>query len=84
VSYTIDLTDSNAKKLRDALAKFIDVSAVERTGPLPSAPRAARTSGRRDPAETRKIKEWGAANGFKVPARGRLSNDLLAAYEAAH
>lgn len=85
VEYEIDLSDKNAKKLRDSLGLY--VAAARRTSAPTRGrgrPKGSGTSVRRDPSQTRAIKDWGAANGFDIPARGRLSQALLDAYEAAH
>lgn len=34
--------------------------------------------------ESRKVREWAAAKGLDVPARGRIPADVLDAYRAAH
>ena len=80
-TYEIDLSERNAKRLRDALAQY--VNAGRKTGSKRGRPRSS-GGAKRDPEQTKAIKSWGAANGFKVPERGRLSNELLEAYEAAH
>lgn len=33
---------------------------------------------------SREIRDWGRANGFDVPARGKIPSDLHSAYRAAH
>jgi hypothetical protein len=83
--YEIDLSDKNAAALRKALEKY--TAAARRTNAPARGrgrPKGSGSSTRRDPAQTAQIKSWAKDNGFKVPERGRLSNDLLAAYEAAH
>ncbi len=81
--YELDLSDKNAKKLRDMLAPYI--AASRRVGGAKRGrPKGSGTTARRDPEQTKAIKAWGEANGFKVPARGRLSKELTDAFEAAH
>jgi hypothetical protein len=85
VSYEIDLSEKNANALRKALEKY--VANGRRTSPAKRGRPKGSGNGsttRRDPAQTAAIKSWGAENGFKVPARGRLPKDLTDAYEAAH
>jgi hypothetical protein len=85
-SYEIDLSSSNSKKLRDALAPFVMV-----------ARRAGGSSGRRrggtagvvarattDREQNQAIREWAQQQGLKVSERGRLSAAVLDAYKAAH
>jgi hypothetical protein len=77
-SYEIDLNEKNAKKLRDALAPWI--GAARRAGSASeSRPRGPRRS-----TDTADIRRWAAENGIPVSARGRISADLRARYEAAH
>lgn len=82
VAYEIDLTNSHAEELRDALAPYIDAGrrAAGSTTSRPSAPRrrAARSS------ETVEIREWAKKQGLKVSERGRIAADVLEAYHAAH
>lgn len=78
INYEIDLSDENAAKLRDALAMW--VGHARRVGGRKQSSRPA-ASGRNDLNE---IREWGRANGYKVSDRGRVSADVLKAYDAAH
>jgi hypothetical protein len=86
VSYTIDLSESNAGKLRKALDPYI--SAGTRLGrtasriPARGAAAPARTAGSRD--ENRLIREWAIANGHKISERGRIPQEVSNAYRAAH
>ena len=80
-SYAIDLSSKNADKLRKALAPYIsagrkDVAGGGRPG------KATRTSGStgHDPAA---VRAWAASNGYQVSSRGRVSRELVDAYQAA-
>lgn len=89
-SYEIDLNEANAAALRDALAPW--VGAARRAGRGTSAPAARRTArgGTRpaasgsDRERVQAIREWARTHGHNVSERGRLSADVLAAYQAAH
>ena len=91
-SYEIDLSDSNADKLRDALAGYVaNARRVDgarrgpgrpRTAKVAKVARGARTAPDRE--QTAAIREWARANGHEVSERGRLSASVLAAFEAAH
>jgi hypothetical protein len=89
-SYEIDLNAANSDALRDAFAPW--VGAARRAGRGPSGPavrRSSRSGGRpaatgSDRERVQAIREWARRNGYKVSERGRLSADVLAAYEAAH
>lgn len=80
-TYEIDLTDENADKLREVFADY--VAAARKTNGRSTRPRTS-SSGRTDPDELAKIREWAAANGHEVAARGRISQTVRDAYAAAH
>lgn len=91
VSYEIDLSEDNAEKLREALAGYVasarrvDGSRRVRAAKPAKAPKPAK--GPRtvpDREQTHAIREWARANGYEVSERGRLSANVLAAFEAAH
>lgn len=81
VSYEIDLSEKNAKSLRDDLAKW--TGHARRAGST-----GRRTSGRRGGASRRTdlaaVREWARANGHTVSDRGRISAEIQAAYDKAH
>lgn len=80
INYEIDLSDENAAKLRDALAVWVGHS--RRVGGRKQASRSTSSSaGRHD---LNAVRDWGRANGYKVSDRGRVSADVLRAYDAAH
>jgi hypothetical protein len=79
IAYEIDLSDKNATKLRDALAKYI--GAGRRTGGGRSRRVARRGSAG---PSTSEVREWARANGHNVSDRGRISADVRTAYDAAH
>jgi hypothetical protein len=84
VNYTIDLSESNAGKLRKALDPYINAGtrlgrAAGRIPARRSAP--ARTAGSRD--ENRLIREWAVANGHQISERGRIPQSVTDAYRAA-
>src|SRR5215213_354303 len=91
-TYEIDLTDQNAKQLRDAVQVYI--ANARRVGGgrgrpagsanVPTQRRGGSSSAKRDPEQTKAIKEWARANGHKVAERGRISQSVIEAYEAAH
>jgi hypothetical protein len=77
-TYEIDLSADNAAKLRDALSPW--VSQGRRTGG-----RARRGTRSTAPAsDTTKVREWAKANGYSVSDRGRISQEIRDAYDAAH
>jgi hypothetical protein len=74
--YEIDLSASNAEKLRRVLAKF--VLAGRRQTTVKATSRTPRVAS--DAAE---IRAWAVANGYEVSSRGRVSAELREAYLAA-
>ena len=82
VGYEIDLTDSNASALRDALSRYVSAArAVSGTRRRAGSRQRVRRSGQRDYGP---VREWAAQNGYKVSERGRVSAAVLDAYDAAH
>lgn len=79
VSYAIDVTAKEAAAFDKALAAYLD--SAQRVG---GRAKSTATSGaRRDPSQTAAIREWAKKNGHKVSDRGRISADVVAAYEAS-
>jgi hypothetical protein len=80
-SYEIDLTDANTDKLREALSDYI-AAARKLSG------RGSRTTStakdRSNSNDLAKIRVWAMANGHQVAARGRISQAVRDAYEAAN
>jgi hypothetical protein len=79
-SYEIDLNDSNAARLRDALAPF--VAAARRAGGSSrrrSSP--VRSASGRSREEAQEIRSTLRELGYSVKDRGRISADLMNAYE---
>ncbi len=77
--YEIDLSEANAAALRDALSPYTDKA--RRTSRRRSASAARTASAGSKSAEVRR---WAQANGVPVSARGRVSADVVAKYDAAH
>lgn len=91
VSYEIDLSDENAKALRDEFARYID--AGQRTGGRRirvAAGQSTAASGSRRSGSTsttncehnQQVRAWALANGYEVSERGRIANEVYAAFEA--
>ncbi len=80
VSYQIDLSETNAGKLRDVLRALCRGSTPRAERRLPSqrsTPPAAK------PRDAQAIRRVGPQNGYEVSERGRISAAVLAAYEAS-
>lgn len=80
-AYSIDLTDAEATKLKDALKPYIKV-ATKVTGRGGSR-RSAGGSGRSS-EELDAIRQWANANGHEVAARGRIKSTIIEAYDKAN
>jgi hypothetical protein len=78
VSYEIDLSEANATAFEDAVALYVGHA---------RRARSSRRSGRRSSGsrgDLGAVRAWAAENGMEVAPRGRLSSEILAAYDAAH
>jgi hypothetical protein len=88
-TYTIDLSESNAGKLRKALDPFINAGTrIGRGSPGRGGVRhvgavtSGRTAGSRD--ENKAIRDWALSNGHQISERGRIPQSVSDAYRAAH
>jgi hypothetical protein len=75
-TYAIDLSDSNAKKLRGALDGYIN--------------KARKVSGKRSTSrktssevDLRAVRAWAASNGIELSSRGRVPTSVLEQYRSA-
>lgn len=81
-SYEIDLNEENAEKLREAFSDY--VAAARKVSGGRSNRSGSAAKGRSSADELAKIREWAAANGYEVAARGRISQQVRDAYDAAN
>lgn len=79
-SYEIDLNKRNAAALRKALGEFTAAARKVRGGRAASKPAAPAAPVKVD---AKAVREWAAANGITVSARGRIPSDVVEKYEAA-
>lgn len=84
VTYEVDLTTENAGKLRDGLAPWIAagrrVAGRKQAGRTPATGRRSRSGA----GSANDIREWARSQGMEVSDRGRVRDEVRAAYEAAH
>ncbi|MFI1241092.1 Lsr2 family protein [Nocardia salmonicida] len=84
-AYEIDLSDTNATKLRAAFDQWLPYA--RRVGRIKSAGRrsaaAATTGDSSRRTDLAAIRAWASENGHTVSSRGRISSEVIAAYEAA-
>ena len=76
VSYEIDLSQANAGKLRDDLARW--VGHARRVGGRKAAGKKPKGGAAND------IRAWALAQGMQVSARGRVPAEVREAYEKAN
>ncbi|MEK6342561.1 MAG: Lsr2 family protein [Curtobacterium sp.] len=80
--YEIDLSDDNADALREAFSDYVaaarKVNGRQNRNASSSAPK------RSNAEELSKIREWANATGHEVSSRGRISQAVRDAYDAAH
>ncbi|MEU6723340.1 Lsr2 family protein [Nonomuraea wenchangensis] len=81
-SYEIDLSDLNAKKLRDALSPF--VQHARRAGATTTRRRTRGGSRAMTREKSSEIRQWAKSRGLPVSERGRIASTVVEQYEAAH
>lgn len=94
VEYVIDLKSKNASEFHRKLGYYIEhatrVGGRKRKASPASAGAASApvvssaAAGKRDPAQTRAIRQWAADQGYDINDRGRIPAEIVEAFEAAH
>jgi hypothetical protein len=83
VTYEIDLSSANAEALRDAIAPWVGharrISGRAGRGRASGRGRAAAAK-----ADLGDVRAWARDNGFQVSDRGRVSAEVMSAYDGAH
>ncbi|MFG2194903.1 Lsr2 family protein [Streptomyces sp. NPDC048639] len=74
--YEIDLTSTNAKKLRGALAPYVEAGRKRSK----SGKTYRHTAVAPDPAA---VRAWAKSNGMEVPPRGRIPKKVYEAFNAS-
>lgn len=74
-TYSIDLSPANEKKLREFLALYVGHA-------KPTAKSARKMV--KSTSRSVEIREWARSQGMTVPERGRISQSVMDAYDAAH
>ena len=86
--YEIDLTDKNAKALREVFGRY--VSAARRTSSSTRAAgrgrsdRGGRVNGAGRDYDPKAVRAWAETQGLEVSQRGRVPADLVAKFQAAN
>jgi hypothetical protein len=79
----LDLCPDHALKAYDALRPFLNVGTPIAPAAKPKVRRAGeQRPTRRDPVQVAAIRTWARENGYPVSDRGRIPNDVEAAYNA--
>jgi len=86
-SYEIDLNDEHAASIEESFAEWISNARKATSGRSTGA--AARSSAGRASSTAKRgdldaVRAWARENGHEVSDRGRVSNKILEAYDAAH
>lgn len=88
VQYQIDLSASNANKLRTILRPWQRNSRPVQNGgtdkPVEQPVKPTKDTPRIDPSQTQAIREWAKANGYTVSPRGKIPAAVQDAFQAAH
>lgn len=82
--YEIDLALKNASRLRAALRPFIDAARPTAETIAPRRVAVPASAGRKSPEMLAAIRHWAKANGYEVPATGRIPADVQALFDDAH
>lgn len=78
VAYEIDLSDVNAKTLREGLTPYIN--AGRRVGGRKNTGAKTSTANKVD---TKAVREWAKSHGLEVGEYGRIPRSIIERYEAA-
>jgi hypothetical protein len=87
VEYVIDLKGKNATEFHRKLDYYIEHATRvggRKRKPSPAGAATTGTPAKRDPAQTRAIRQWAADEGYEISDRGRIPADIEEAYNAAH
>nr|WP_296777335.1 Lsr2 family protein [Rhodococcus sp. (in: high G+C Gram-positive bacteria)] len=91
VEYVIDLKSKNATEFHRKLGYYIEHATRVGGRKRRAAPAAASSTStvsapaaKRDPAQTRAIRQWAADTGYEISDRGRIPAGIVEAFEAAH
>lgn len=85
-NYIIDLSEANAAAFNQALAPYIEHARRARATKkkVSRKSRSSSEAARIKRQKTAEMRAWALDNGHTIAKRGQLSQDTIAAYEAAH
>ena len=81
VTYEIDLSETNAERLRGSLAQYVE-SARRVGGRIKRGTKSAQNGSGSSP-EAGLIRAWANENGYGLSGRGRIPSHVVAAYKEA-
>ena len=81
--YEIDLSDKNAKSLREALRPYLEVARRAGAATRASRGRGRSADGRSRGYDAKAVRAWAASQGIEVSQRGRVPADLVAKFQEA-
>jgi hypothetical protein len=84
--YTIDLSQQHVDEFHDALAKYIGAAqkvSGRRSPSTTTAPRSNKSTPKPDKTQLGAIRTWAREHGHTVSDRGRISQEVIDAYNAA-
>ena len=92
VTYEIDLSEEHASALREAFAPWVGHArrvggrgaAGKRTSAPKQAAKAPAGGGEGGGRDTGEVRTWARENGYTVSHRGRISAEILQAFDDAH
>lgn len=85
-NYIIDLSEANTAAFNEALAPYIEHARRARATKKKTSrkSRSSSEAARIKRQKTAEMRAWALDNGHTIAKRGQLSQDIVAAYEAAH
>jgi hypothetical protein len=85
-TYEIDLTAAHAGELRQTLAPWVGHARkiAAAAGARAGSGSGGRKRARIDAGQLQDMRRWARENGYQVSGRGRISQEIQQAYQAAH
>lgn len=81
-SYEIDLSETNAAAFEEMIRPYVKAGRPD-SGPASKSAGAKKSHRPTDEARNTAIRDWAAAQGVEMPARGRIPADVAKAYDAS-
>jgi hypothetical protein len=83
-AYEIDLSSENIAEFKSAIGGFIESARTVKAPKGRRSRRGAPASAQRSRDQLATIREWARKNGYSVSDRGRISGEVMSAFEKAH